>query len=61
MIWLKENLFTLLFGLLLILIFYLLSRSMFKQKGKGGCGCSCSGCSGSCPHCIQFKEETDQK
>lgn len=61
MIWLKENLFTLLFGLLLILIFYLLSRSMFKQKGEGGCGCSCSGCSGSCPHCIQFKKETDQK
>ena len=59
LVWLSENLFTLLFGALLIAILYLLFRGMFKQKGKGCCGCS--DCSGSCPHCVQFQKSNSPK
>lgn len=58
MVWLSENLFSLLFGALLIAILYLLFRGTFKQKGKGCCGCS--DCSGTCPHCVQFQKNNFQ-
>ncbi|MGN0986163.1 MAG: FeoB-associated Cys-rich membrane protein [Candidatus Enterenecus sp.] len=52
LLWLQENLSTILVGLALLaavaaVIVYMVRR---KKQGKGGCGCGCSGCamSGSC-------------
>ena len=46
LVWLSENLASIVLLLVVALIVFFIVRNKIKQKKQGTCGCGCSGCSG---------------
>ena len=50
LVWLSENLASIVLLLVMALIVFFIVRSKIKQKKQGTCSCGCSGCSGCAAH-----------
>ncbi|MBQ9155878.1 MAG: FeoB-associated Cys-rich membrane protein [Eubacterium sp.] len=58
-VWLTHNIASIIVGLILIAIIYLLVRGKIKERKTGGCGCGCSSCNGGCMHPVKPESSSD--
>lgn len=63
--WFTNVMPSILIGIVLAVIVFLIIRSKIRERKRGGYSCGCPGCSGTCPHSAgsnikQHEEKRDE-